>query len=326
MAAKNSEPENEEFSVILGTRKSGSRRNPKPSDVPEKVKEEPKDVFRPEKKKRTLSELIEKKEELEIFLNSIDEAHKNSKFPVYSYEKLREKAESELSKIKDCIKKRAYSDVKKEAEDVNADIKELHKSIASMKDRKVIKSDYEPADDPKNVSIEKLEKEIFGLSGRLESMYKKLNRKIEDVSMEDDVKMTENISRIMEEIKSIKASLSGFVKKAEMNNITLRTPVSMKHMGGLDAIRIQKPIPKHVVSLKNIAHHKGKDVMLECTITPFRFLKKNRTEIYWYKITDSSGKSILTSYKKIKTKKAKILGSVRKTRDGSLYVLFRELL
>ena len=325
MAGKTPEDADEDFSVILGTRKSGSEKKGRQPAAPAKPKELPKNIIKPEKKKMTLEELLGKKEELEIFLNSIHEARNNSKFPAYSYEKLKSKAERELSEVKERIKESAYPDAKKEAENVNADIEELKTSIMSMKNRRVVKTDYEQSPDPKNASIDELEKEISELSRKLETLYKRLNAKIDDVSVEEDAIITENVKQIMGEIKAIKASLSGFVKKAELKDILIRSPAVIKHAGRAPAARRMKPIPRHVVRIRDLSKHKGRDVMLDCTIIPFKFLKKGKTQIYWYKILDGSGRSILTSYSKIKPEKAKIIGSVRKTKDGSLYVLFREL-
>ena len=65
--------------------------------------------------------------------------------------------------------------------------------------------------------------------------------------------------------------------------------------------------------------------MLSCSIGLFKKVERGDSNIYWYRIEDSTGSTILTSYEKISRRKAKITGDVRKTKSGSCYIIFRQL-
>jgi len=84
----------DDFSIILGAGRKPAKKEEAP--VEEIVQPEEKKPERP----RTPEELLRKKEELELFLLSLEDAHKESKFPEYAYEKSKKSAEMQLRAIK----------------------------------------------------------------------------------------------------------------------------------------------------------------------------------------------------------------------------------
>jgi len=70
----------------------------------------------------------------------------------------------------------------------------------------------------------------------------------------------------------------------------------------------------------------GKHVIIACFIEPLRTIEENKINLYWYRIRDQTGEGVLTSYSKISAGKSKISAYVKKTKTGSLYLLFDKML
>ena len=109
------EEEKEDFSVLLGTRK---KKKAEPEDKEKEEKEQaaqaeseakkpsPAEEAPPKKPEKvlTLPDLLKKKEDIELFLTSLEDAHQQCKFPEYTYTRLKRKNEADLNNIKQKIK------------------------------------------------------------------------------------------------------------------------------------------------------------------------------------------------------------------------------
>jgi hypothetical protein len=324
---KNSETEREEdFSIILGTRRPSD--SPPKKEKPKKAEKkppEPEVVQEKPPKKESLGDLLKKKDELELFLSSMDEAHLHSRMPEYAYEGLKKKSEFELKKIEGKIKKMGYKDVKKDGDELEKNLNEIKEAIDMLKDTRIIDTEYNQQEHPDNSKLRELEKRIEGLGKMLRDVTEMLKKRIDEVAVTGDVEITESVREMKREIDAIRYSLSEFVRKAELEDIMLRPAIKIpgKYRAG-----VPQEVPKSggkSVSIKKFPRFVGRDVTADCRISLFNSMERGKQKIYWYRIEDSSGSSILMSYSQIKVRKRKVTGEVKKTKHGLCYLLFKGL-
>ncbi len=321
----------DEFSILLGsgrpTEEKTKRGKAAENDVakPEKkVKAEAPHV-KPEKK-WTTDELITKRDELELFLASLEEAHSQSKIPEYSYDKLKKKCEFEMGAIEKKIGNRGYNHVKKDEGTLEKNLSDIRKAVSSLKNEKMIDTEYNQKGRGENVRFEEIETKLNELFRSLNQVSKKLGRKIEELAVTDDVEITENVKMLKREIEGIRSSLSEFVRMSELQDILLRPGIGLhKNPKGTPASEALVKKNEKIVGIKDISGFVGKNAVVRCSISLFQNIDDGKQKIYWYRIEDRSGSTILTSYEKIDAEKAKILGDVRKTRSGSYYMFFKKL-
>ncbi len=320
---KNSEAEREEdFSVILGTRRPSD--DPPKKEKPKKAeKKPPEDVHEKPVKKESLEDLIKKKDELELFLASMDDAHLHSRMPEYAYQGMKRKSEFELKKTEGKIKKMGYKDVQEEGDELEKNLNEIKEAIDMLKDSRIIDTCYNQQEHPDNSKFRELEKRVDSLGKALRDVTEMLRKRIDEVAVTGDVEITESVRDMKKEIDAIRSSLSEFVRKVELEDVMLRPAIKIR---GKYRAGSPEDVPKKkckAVSIKKFPRFVGKDVTVDCRIRLFNSMERGRQKIYWYEIQDSTGSSILMSYGSIKARKGKITGEVRKTKHGSCYLLFR---
>jgi hypothetical protein len=154
----------EDFSIILGKKAIGSGSEKKEAIPPRKPV--PKEPEAPSITKQSLEQLLKKKEEMETFMHSLEDAHTNSKFPEYTYERLKKKVERELINVNKEIRSRGYNDVKKDTETLSRDIDTIKAAITTAKSKgeRVFQTDYDQKKSPAYARMESLEKDIHDLS------------------------------------------------------------------------------------------------------------------------------------------------------------------
>jgi hypothetical protein len=314
MGKNEAEGEND-FSIIFGTRRLSDERPGKQKPKPKSPKE-PAEKKAP--KKESLDELLKKREEIELFLTSLEDARLNSKMPEYAYERLKKKSEVDLKNVGERIKKGGYKHVKREGESLEMNISEVRSAIASLKGEKRIDTGYNQSR-PDKTRLKEFEKKLNELSESLQNVSKRLSKRIDEVAVADDVEITENVRRLKKEIDSLRSCLSEFVRKTDLSDFLLRTTMSL-------AAAEHPTVRKESVDIKRLSGFVGKTVTVECGISLFKSVERGKAKIYWYRIEDGTGRTILTSYEKIGRKKAKIVGDVKKTKSGSAYLVLRKIL
>lgn len=318
----------EDFSILLGTRRSDGDVPDKDVKKPEEPKSKPPEPEEPVEKKtvrkENLKDLLKKKEEIGLFLASLEEAHLSSKMPEYTYDKLKKKGELDLINTDGKIKKMGFKPVKKEGDALDKNISEIKAAINSLKKEKRIDTEYNQKASLNQAKVKELEIKLNELSKNLQQVSRKLSQKIKEVAVTEDVEITENVKVLKKEIDDIRSRLSEFVRRTDIENIVLRPSIGLHKTPEIRPVSVV-PLKEKVVKIKNLSGFVGKSIIVECNVNLFNHIGEGKTEMYWYRIEDDTGNSILTSYEKIKGKKVKMLGKVRKTKSNSFYILFRKL-
>lgn len=186
----------DDFSVLIGERQLGEiepekeekKEKPKPAGKKEEkkpVKKEPK-----AKKKESRQDLLRKKEELELFLHSLEDAHEQSKFPEYTYERLKKRNELELARVNKLIDGKP-ADIKKQP---GESAKEAPKAT------KPIKKETGQPDMKQESHEEKIKENIDNKVGGMESFINKIpHLKSQITGIKTELSEYDNI---MNEIKS----------------------------------------------------------------------------------------------------------------------------
>jgi len=79
------------------------------------------------------------------------------------------------------------------------------------------------------------------------------------------------------------------------------------------------------VDIADLPDFVGKDVTVQCSLSELKKIEKKGTSLYWYSIADKTGKGIMTSCERIPAKKARISGSAKETKTGSVYIFFKHM-
>ncbi len=377
------------FSVILGTRRIQAEEEEEKPEKPEehpaekKPKEKPTKkpapqkkpaaVKKPAEKKLTTAELMKKRQELELFLDSLEEAHTQSKFPVYTYERLKRKNEMELGRIDAMLKEARQSAPAGGAtpprpsgepaaapagkgtktESVPGKLPSLKSQLASLRGKM---DEYEslvskmrsgerpasaapkskapsPAPGPgKKISVDTavkgLDTKVDIIASKLEETFEALRARIEQLSVIGEVETAGYVKELKREMEKLRAELPSYMKKDDLRKIVLQ-PVTEEKAA---APKAKAPSPPKAVVKKpettclcDLEDSMGKDVTVECDISPLKSIDEKGMRLFWYRIQDRTGESVLTAYEEIKAKRAKIRGSVKKTRTGSVYIFYKKM-
>ncbi|UCD03244.1 MAG: hypothetical protein JSV63_01235 [Candidatus Aenigmatarchaeota archaeon] len=312
----------DDFSIILGKRVIKDEKKEKSAKVKKTPGAKPKVhetvEKRPDIAVQSLDELLKRKDELEAFMQSLDDAHKSSKFPEYTYDRLKKKMDVELINVNKEIEKRGYKEVKKETEKLNSDINTIKKVVSSAKTQgeKALRTDYDQKPGPEYHRIEMLENEMRDLSEKLEHFYNRLKDGVDKVYSGADREMVKSVRYLKNEMDTIKSRLSDFVRKSELNFVT-GTPSKVP------VRRDPEDVADNVVQLDELSNNVGKTVIINSKLSLFNKADKGKTKLYWYRIDDGTDTCIMTSYEKLGEKVAKIVGEVKKTAGGSCYILFK---
>ncbi len=308
----------DDFSILLGTRNVSAAREKEKKESPKPVKNED---MEEDFSKLKMKDILRKKDEIEMFLSSIEDAHKNSRFPEYTYDRMRKKCTNDIKKLNIEIKERGYSSVRKEKENVGKCIKNIKDSInhAKKKDSKIINTEYEQDKPEDRKMLEDMSAKINLISKNLDSTARKIKRGSEKSKTSDDRDITESVRKLRKEIEHIKSSLSEYVKKSEIEKVMIKPPF------GIYGASEPKTATGNDVFIEDISKHRGKDVTIRCDLSLFRKIEKDDGKVYWYSISDQTGSGILTSYQEIKPGKVRVTGEVRTTATGSFYLMFKSL-
>jgi len=308
------------FSIILGKRVSGADKGQKAEEsrVKPQAKKEPGEK-KPVKRK-SLEELLKRKDELELFLASLEEARAQSKLPEYSYEKIKKKGELELSTIGKEIKEIGYGSIKKEGDELSKNLTEIKKAVTSLQGGRVIDTAYNQKQAPDYKKLEEINGKLNELSNSLLLVTKKLSERINEIAAAEDTEITDSVGSIKREIDAIRSELSKFVLKSDLEKLVFRNRIGIHQTSG--PVHSEHEKSKGVVAIKDIPKFAGRRVTVQGSISLFKSIENAGNSIYWYRIADKSGSGILTSYEKLDEKKAKVYGKVKKTGSGSFYILF----
>ena len=312
----------DDFSILMGTRSVSASKAKEETASPtplKTVKAEtlPKEDF----SKMKISEVIKRKDEIEMFLSSIEDAHKNSRFPEYTYDRMRKKCANDIGKLTIEIKERGYKSVRKDKENVGQCIRDIKDSIkhAKKKENKIISTEYEQDKHDDRKMLENMAGKIDLISKKLDSASRKIGKGTEKSKSSGDKEIIESVRMLKKEIDHIRSSLSEYVKKSEIEKIMIKPSFSI--------YGVPKPKMKtgNEVFIEDLSKHRGKEVTIECNLSIFRKIEKDNAKVYWYRIEDQTGSGILTSYQEIKLGQVRVLGEVRTTATGSFYLMFKSL-
>ena len=381
--------EDESFSVILGTRRKRPReaeeKEEEPKPAPEPVPKEPIAGEAPAKKpaeERSLDDLLKKSGELEMFLTSLEDAHKRSRLPEYTYQRIKKNNELELEKVKRLLRdkgvalpagkpgkiaagKGGVSDERVEKltskigmmESALSQIPLIKSKLSSLDEeigeyRKVIqdirsaekslaqelayirrshtalaeetKKEATPARAPETLkdNISVLSEKLDMLSQKVQETFGSLKSKIDEISVIEDVETGSYLDGLKKKIDDIHSELSDYVKKEELKGIVEKPAAAPEKNAAGKAAKTQEA---GIVSISDLHRYVGRDVTLSCSISLLKSIEKRGMEVYWYWIKDKTGEIIMTSCEKITAKQAKITGTVKTTKTGSVYVLLKSL-
>jgi hypothetical protein len=212
-----------------------------------------------------------------------------------------------------------------------SDIREKHSSLSEAGAKPIPKEKGTADDDSKKLLMEYVDisgKKLEMLSGKLSSIFDKLNKRIDQVSVMGESKTGAYVNDLKKQIKDTHSSLSKYMKKDDLKKMVLKPitesqakPVK-KERGTTAKPKAKKP---EIVPLSDLEKFVGRDVTVECTLTPLKSIREKGMQICWYRLRDKSGESILTGCKEIAEKRAMIRGTVKNTKAGSFYIFFKRL-
>jgi len=423
------EEEKEDFSIILGTRK---KKKPAPEDKENEEKEQaaqaesegkkpaPAEEAPPKKPEKvlTLPELLKKKEDIELFLTSLEDAHQQCKFPEYTYTRLKRKNEADLSTMNQKIKEMEAGQLgipsgpqglaaakaggkavggRQMLSEVNAmlekrlgglpsleRLKNLGEEIEKMEDAfskfselktqmaairteldgyqsivnelksheklfsndmtdirnmlYTLQSSITQKTDGKAVIPGKLPaqagartddvtKKLESFSKKMDDVCSKLSSRIDQVSVIEEQEVSGYVNELKKSIDEIRSGLSRYVRKEDLDKIVRQAPGAAP--ARLEEAKAAKVAPrkpeKQTAGIAELVNFKGKEVVVECSLAPLKSIEEKSMRLYWYRISDKTGEGILTSYSSIQDKKARIIGTVKETKTGSIYLLFSKM-
>jgi hypothetical protein len=160
--------------------------------------------------------------------------------------------------------------------------------------------------------LEIVSKKVETLARKLTETFDALNSRIDQVSVMDEVEMKGYVKEFMKKEDLKKLMLQPFINEGEEH-----APAPKKEKA--------KARKTDTVGIRDLEGHIGKDVTIECSLSLLKSVKEKGMPINWYRMKDGTGESVLTSPKEIKEKKARLKGNVKKTKTGSVYVLFKQL-
>jgi len=151
-----------------------------------------------------------------------------------------------------------------------------------------------------------------------------LKGRIDQVSAIGESETEGYMNELKKGIEEIRSELSGYMKKEDIEKIVMRPAVEGPGRGEKAAPR---PVPrkKGTVDIADLPDFVGKDVTVQCSLSELKKIEKKGTSLYWYSIADKTGKGIMTSCERIPAKKARISGSAKETKTGSVYIFFKQM-
>jgi len=388
------------FSVILGTKRPVEK-EPEHEDAEKKPGTEKVAPVEKPKKPETLGDLLKKRQEAELFLASLEEAHAQSKFPVYTYQRLKKKSEAALRRMdmeikkmqpsvpvsgkvsiqktmsaigmlmekkmeglqmggkmeelgkkmeimESALKKIPYlkskltklkneldeyqsvmSRVKSHEKSLAEEVSDIRKSLSALglevtqrtKEKEIPIEEIKQSVDS---TVKNLSRKVGSISRKLEEMFDALKDRIDQVSVIGESETEGYMNELKKGIEEIRAELPGYMKKEDIEKIVMHPVVEGPGRGEKAAPR-PAPRKKDTLDIADLPGLLGKDVTVQCSLSELKKIEKKGTSLYWYSIADKTGKGIMMSCEKIPAKKARISGSVKETKTGSVYIFFKRM-
>ena len=380
-----------EFSVILGT-----RGHPPEERAPAKpaATREP-EAGAAEKlpaKEWSLGNLQNRRQKLDLYLTSLEDAHRSARIPEYSYARLKRKYEYEISAIDKMLKgkpaqsppasapsrkaplppppkakeaapggraavaaegaerlmlrvpvlkaqisrmkrqmshySRSLQELRAHEKSFGADLSDIHKSLSALKSEieEGARTGLAAGGSASGQVATGVNRKLDDVSKRLSDMCSRLGGRIDQLSVIEEFETAGYFGELKKEIEQLRSQLSGCVRREELG--VARGKAAAAPAGGTAAAARKaakpKPAPEEgTVRISGLRQRVGEDVKVACSIEPLKKLAENDVLIFWYSIRDPSGEGIVTSYKEIKEKRGVVSGTVKLTRTGSLYILFK---
>ncbi|MBN2331425.1 MAG: hypothetical protein JXC85_06425 [Candidatus Aenigmarchaeota archaeon] len=175
-------------------------------------------------------------------------------------------------------------------------------------------------------AMERISRKVDALAGKLTGTLEALKSRIDQVSVVDELETKAYVRDLKKDISKVRSELADFLKKEDLTKLVLHPVVE----GGAEQAQAPRsakgrPGKKEMVTIDALGGMLGKDIAMECSLSLLKSVTQRGMRMYWYRIEDATGESILTSGSEIRAKKARLEGSVKRTKTGSVYVEFRRL-
>jgi hypothetical protein len=116
-----------------------------------------------------------------------------------------------------------------------------------------------------------------------------------------------HVKELQKDLESIRSEFPKYVRKDDLKRMALR-PAPPK---------VRKD---DVTMLDDVHVFVGRKVTVEGDVRLLKSVEEKGMKLYWYKVKDRTGEAIMVVHEKIDGSKAKVRGTVRETKSGSLYI------
>lgn len=179
---------------------------------------------------------------------------------------------------------------------------------------------------PDASGLESISRKVDTLAGKLTETLGALKSRIDQVSVIDEAETRGYVKALKADIRMVRSELAHFLKKDDLKKLVLQ-PVAEGAKGPVPAPKAAKPRAKKrdIVAIDDLGGHLGKDVTIECSLSLLKGVTQSGMRMYWYRIEDGTGESILISSSELKEKHAVLKGHVKKTKTGSVYLFLKKI-
>jgi hypothetical protein len=154
--------------------------------------------------------------------------------------------------------------------------------------------------------LEKISGKVDTLAGKLTETLEALKSRIDQVSVIDEAETKGYVRALKTDIGKVRSELAHFLKKDDLKKLVLQ-PVAEGGKGPVPAPKKAKPRAKKmdIIAIDDLDGHLGKDVTVECSLSMLKSVTQSGMRMYWYRIEDGTGESILISSSEMKAQQGR---------------------